>query len=372
MSKAVTIHEVGGPEVLKFETVDVGDPGPGQALLTQTAAGLNFIDTYQRTGLYPLPSLPAVLGMEGAGVVEAVGVGVTEVAVGDRVAYSMAPGAYAERRLVPAAVLVRLPDGISDDQGAAMMLKGCTAQYLLRRTYRVEAGDTILIHAAAGGVGLIACQWAKHLGATVIGTVGSPDKAALAKAHGCDHAIDYTTENFVERVGEITHGAGVPVVYDSVGRDTFTASMGLPPAARAAGELRPILGGDPAFRSGGVGAKGVALPHAPYARQLHRHSRGARRDRHRAVRCGAERRGQDRGESDVPPRGGRHGPPRSRSAEDDRFHRASNATYCVGHRPESCTAHSRKAGAVLPRHQVAPTLPRKRAPLCKRVPPIRP
>ena len=225
MSKAVTIHEVGGPEVLKFETVDVGDPGPGQALLTQTAAGLNFIDTYQRTGLYPLPSLPAVLGMEGAGVVEAVGVGVTEVAVGDRVAYSMAPGAYAERRLVPAAVLVRLPDGISDDQGAAMMLKGCTAQYLLRRTYRVEAGDTILIHAAAGGVGLIACQWAKHLGATVIGTVGSPDKAALAKAHGCDHAIDYTTENFVERVGEITHGAGVPVVYDSVGRDTFTASM---------------------------------------------------------------------------------------------------------------------------------------------------
>jgi len=225
MSKAVTIHEVGGPEVLKFETVEVGDPGPGQALLTQTAAGLNFIDTYQRTGLYPLPSLPAVLGMEGAGVVEAVGVGVTEVDVGDRVAYSMAPGAYAERRLVPAAVLVRLPDGISDDQGAAMMLKGCTAQYLLRRTYRVEAGDTILIHAAAGGVGLIVCQWAKHLGATVIGTVGSPDKAALAKAHGCDHAIDYTTENFAERVREITNEAGLPVVYDSVGRDTFTASL---------------------------------------------------------------------------------------------------------------------------------------------------
>ena len=152
-------------------------------------------------------------------------VGVTEVDVGDRVAYSMAPGAYAERRLVPAAVLVRLPDGISDDQGAAMMLKGCTAQYLLRRTYRVEAGDTILIHAAAGGVGLIVCQWAKHLGATVIGTVGSPDKAALAKAHGCDHAIDYTTENFAERVREITNEAGLPVVYDSVGRDTFTASL---------------------------------------------------------------------------------------------------------------------------------------------------
>ncbi len=225
MSKAVRIHEVGGPEVLKFETVEVGDPGPGQALLRQTAAGLNYIDTYQRTGLYPLASFPVILGMEGAGVVEAVGEGVTEVDVGDRVAYSMALGAYAERRLVPAAVLVRLPDGISDDQGAAMMLKGCTAQYLLRRTYRVEAGDTILIHAAAGGVGLIVCQWAKHLGATVIGTVGSADKAALAKAHGCDHAIDYRTENFAERVREITNGAGVPVVYDSVGRDTFTASL---------------------------------------------------------------------------------------------------------------------------------------------------
>jgi NADPH2:quinone reductase len=225
MSKAVTIHEVGGPEVLKFETVEVGDPGPGEVLLRQSAAGLNFIDTYQRTGLYPLPSFPAVLGMEGSGVVEAVGVGVTEVDIGDRVAYSMAPGAYAERRLVPAAVLVRLPDGISDDQGAAMMLKGCTAQYLIRRTYRVEAGDTILIHAAAGGVGLIVCQWAKHLGATVIGTAGGPDKVALAEAHGCDHAIDYTTEDFVERVGEITNGAGVPVVYDSVGRDTFLTSM---------------------------------------------------------------------------------------------------------------------------------------------------
>ena len=225
MSKAVTIHEVGGPEVLRFETVDVGDPGPGEVLLKQSAAGLNFIDTYQRTGLYPLPSFPAVLGMEGAGVVEAVGVGVTEVDIGDRVAYSMAPGAYAERRLVPAAVLVRLPDGISDDQGAAMMLKGCTAQYLIRRTYRIEAGDTILIHAAAGGVGLIVCQWAKHLGATVIGTAGGPDKVALAEAHGCDHAIDYTAEDFVERVGEITNGAGVPVVYDSVGRDTFLTSM---------------------------------------------------------------------------------------------------------------------------------------------------
>ena len=225
MSHVVRIRQVGGPEVLRWEDVDVGNPEAGQALIRQTAAGLNYIDTYYRTGLYPVASLPVVLGMEGAGVVEAVGQGVREVSVGERVAYCMAIGAYAERRLVQARVLVRLPDGISDEQGAAMMLKGCTAQYLLRRTYTVKPGETILIHAAAGGVGLIACQWAKHLGATVIGTVGSPDKAAVANAHGCDHPINYKTEHFVERVQEITKGAGVPVVYDSVGKDTFTASL---------------------------------------------------------------------------------------------------------------------------------------------------
>ena len=225
MSKVVRIRQVGGPEVLRWEDVDVGNPEAGQALIRQTAAGLNYIDTYYRTGLYPVASLPVVLGMEGAGVVEAVGQGVREVSVGDRVAYCMAIGGYAERRLVQARVLVRLPDGISDEQGAAMMLKGCTAQYLLCRTYTVKPGETILIHAAAGGVGLIVCQWAKHLGATVIGTVGSPDKAAVAKAHGCDHTINYKTEHFVERVQEITRGAGVPVVYDSVGKDTFTASL---------------------------------------------------------------------------------------------------------------------------------------------------
>ena len=225
MSKVVRIRQVGGPEVLRWEDVDVGNPEAGQALIRQTAAGLNYIDTYHRTGLYPVASLPVVLGMEGAGVVEAVGQGVREVSVGDRVAYCMAIGGYAERRLVQARVLVRLPDGISDEQGSAMMLKGCTAQYLLRRTYTVKPGETILIHAAAGGVGLIAWQWAKLLGATVIGTVGSPDKAAVAKAHGCDHTINYKTEHFVERVREITHGAGVPVVYDSVGKDTFTASL---------------------------------------------------------------------------------------------------------------------------------------------------
>lgn len=226
MTKAIRIHETGGPEVLRWEEVEVGQPGPGQARIRQTAVGLNFIDIYHRTGLYPPPSLPATLGLEGAGVVEEVGPGVEEVNPGDRVAYAGGPlGAYAEARLIPADRLVRLPTNISDAQAAAMMLKGMTAQYLLRRTYRVQKGDTILVHAAAGGVGLLMCQWAKHLGATVIGTVGSDDKAELARAHGCDHPIVYTRENFMQRVRELTNGAGVPVVYDSVGKDTFMGSL---------------------------------------------------------------------------------------------------------------------------------------------------
>jgi NADPH2:quinone reductase len=225
MTRAIRIHEHGGPDVLSWDEVDPGTPGAGQALIRQTAVGLNFIDVYHRTGLYPVPAMPAVIGNEGAGVVEAVGDGVSVVAVGDRVAYSMSLGSYAEQRVVDAARLVRLPEGITDRQAAAMMLKGCTAQYLLRRIYPVKAGDTILLHAAAGGVGLIACQWAKHLGATVIGTVGSDEKAELARAHGCDHPIVYTRENVVERVKAITDGGGVPVVFDSVGRDTFTTSL---------------------------------------------------------------------------------------------------------------------------------------------------
>ena len=225
MTRAIRIHEHGGPEVWRGDEVDPGTPGTGQALIRQTAAGLNFIDVYHRTGLYPVPAMPAVIGNEGAGVVEAVGDGVSEVRVGDRVAYCMSLGGYAEQRLVDAARLVRVPDGITDQQAAAMMLKGCTVQYLVRRIYPVKAGDTILLHAAAGGVGLIACQWAKHLGATVIGTVGSDEKAELARAHGCDHPIVYTRENVVERVKALTDGAGVPVVFDSVGRDTFMASL---------------------------------------------------------------------------------------------------------------------------------------------------
>jgi NADPH2:quinone reductase len=225
MPHAIRIHETGGPEVMRWEDVDVGDPGPGQIRLRQTAIGLNYIDTYHRTGLYPI-ELPCVLGMEAAGEVDAIGQGVDGLAVGDRVAYASPPlGAYAEQRLMPADRVVKLPDAIDDRQAAAMMLQGMTAQYLLRETYRVQPGDTVLIHAAAGGVGLIACQWAKALGATVIGTVGSPEKAELAKAHGCDHPINYREEDFVGRVKEITDGAGVPVVYDSVGKDTFDGSL---------------------------------------------------------------------------------------------------------------------------------------------------
>ncbi len=221
----IRIHKTGGPEVLQWEEVTVGDPGDGQARIRHTAVGVNFIDTYHRSGLYPLP-LPSGLGSEGAGVVEAVGPGVTHVKVGDRVTYAGGPpGSYSEARLMPADRLLKIPDGISDQTAAAMMLKGMTAQYLIRRTYKVQSGDTVLFHAAAGGVGLIACQWLKALGVTVIGTAGSDEKAALAKAHGCDHVIVYTREDFPKRVRELTGGKGVPVVYDSVGKSTFLGSL---------------------------------------------------------------------------------------------------------------------------------------------------
>jgi NADPH2:quinone reductase len=219
------LYQTGGPEVLQWEEVQLGEPGDGQARVRHTAVGVNFVDTYHRSGLYPL-SLPSGLGSEGAGVVEAVGPGVTHVWPGDRVAYAGGPpGSYAEVRLMPADRLVKVPEGISDQQAAALMLKGMTVQYLIRRTYKVQPGETVLFHAAAGGVGLIACQWLKTLGATVIGTVGSDEKAELAKAHGCDHAIVYTREDFAKRVREITGGRGVPVVYDSVGRSTFAGSL---------------------------------------------------------------------------------------------------------------------------------------------------
>ncbi len=225
MTRAIRFERVGGPEVLQLQTVDLAPPAAGEVTVRHAAIGLNFIDVYHRTGLYPLP-LPSGIGLEAAGVVEAVGEGVTEVAVGDRVAYAGGPvGAYAEARNLPAHRLLRLPDEIFFDTAAAMMLQGLTAAYLLRRTYRVQPGDAVLIHAAAGGVGLIACQWARALGATVIGTVGSPAKAELARAHGCQHVIDYSREDFAARVREITGGEGVAVVYDGVGKDTFAGSL---------------------------------------------------------------------------------------------------------------------------------------------------
>ena len=226
MPRAIRIHRTGGPDAMQWEDVELGAPGPGEVRIRHEAVGLNYIDVYFRTGLYPAPSLPFSPGMEGAGVVEAVGEGVDALAVGDRVAYAAPPvGSYAEERLMPADKVVKVPAGIDSRQAAAMMLQGMTVEYLLRRTRPVRSGDTILFHAAAGGVGLIACQWAKHLGATVIGTVGSDEKAELARAHGCDHPIVYTRESFAERVGELTNGAGVPVVYDAVGRDTFEGSL---------------------------------------------------------------------------------------------------------------------------------------------------
>lgn len=225
MTKAIRILKTGGPEVMEYVDVDLPAPGPGEALIRQMACGLNFIDVYFRTGLYAQP-LPAGLGMEGAGVVEAVGAGVSHIQPGDRVAYAGRPcGAYAEARVLPADILVKLPDAIGFETAAAMMLQGLTVQYLFRRTFRLQGGETILFHAAAGGVGLIACQWARALGVTMIGTVGSDEKAELAKAHGCVHTINYNKENFVERVKEITGGQGVPVVYDSIGKDTFTGSL---------------------------------------------------------------------------------------------------------------------------------------------------
>jgi NADPH:quinone reductase len=225
MNHAIRVHEHGGPEKMVWEEVPLPDPKPGEALVRHQAVGLNYIDVYFRTGLYKAPTMPTTIGMEGAGVVEAVGEGVIVVKPGDRVAYAGALGAYAEARCVPAEKLVVLPDGIDAKQGAAMMLQGMTAQYLLRRTYKVQQGDTILVHAAAGGVGLILCQWAKHLGATVIGTVGSQEKAELARKNGCDHVILYREEDFAKRVKEITGGEGVPVVYDGVGKATFPASL---------------------------------------------------------------------------------------------------------------------------------------------------
>ena len=224
MAKAVRYHKQGGPEVMQYEDVTVGEPAQGQVRIKHTAIGVNFVDTYQRSGLYPM-QLPQVAGNEGAGVVEAVGAGVTDLKAGDRVAYTGLPGSYCETRLVPADRMVKLPPGVSDEQAASMMLKGLTVHYLIFSTYAVQKGDTVLWHAAAGGVGLIACQWLKALGVTTIGTAGSEEKMALAKAHGAAHVINYSKDDFVKRVKEITGNKGVPVVYDGVGKATWDGTL---------------------------------------------------------------------------------------------------------------------------------------------------
>ena len=256
MTHAIRIHSTGGPEVLKWEEVTVGTPAPNEVRLKATAIGLNYIDTYHRSGLYKIP-LPSVLGREAAAVVEEIGSAVTDLKVGDRVAYAASPiGAYAEARLMLADKLVKIPAGISDKQAASMMLKGITAQYLLRRIHPVKPGDTILMHAAAGGVGLILCQWARHLGATVIGTVGSDEKIALAKSNGCDHVINYAKEDFVARVAEITDGKKCNVVYDGVGKDTFLKSLDCVRPLGLVAVFGNASGAVPPFDIGLLGAKG--------------------------------------------------------------------------------------------------------------------
>ena len=225
MTNAIRVHDYGGPDVLKWEEVEIGPPGPGEVKIKQNAVGLNYIDVYMRTGLYPQPALPFIPGMEGAGVVTEVGEGVRDLKVGRRVAYAGQPGAYTQERVIQADRVVKIAPGIPDEIAAAIMLKGMTAQYLLRRTYKVGPETTLLFHAAAGGVGLIACQWASSLGATVIGTVGSAGKALIARAHGCDHVINTREEDLVAKVKEFTKGRGVDVVYDSIGKDTFPASL---------------------------------------------------------------------------------------------------------------------------------------------------
>lgn len=255
MPHAIRMHKTGGPEVLKYEEVPLQSPKAGQIRIQQTAVGLNFIDTYHRSGLYPL-EMPATIGMEAAGVVDAVGRGVKGLKEGDRVAYCTIPGSYTDIRVVPANRVVKLPSWISDEQAAAMMLKGLTAEYLIRRTYRVKKGETVVFHAAAGGVGLIACQWLKQLGVKVIGTVGSDAKAKLAKRHGCTYPVLYKKENLVKRVEKITRGKGVPVVYDSVGASTFESSLDCLAPRGTLVSFGNASGPVPPFNTGILGQKG--------------------------------------------------------------------------------------------------------------------
>ncbi len=318
MSKAFRFHRYGGPEVLRFEEVDVGEPGPGQVRIRNTAVAVNYRDVLMRSGIHAVKALPSGIGLESAGVIEAVGPQVTGFSIGDRVAYAGMPeGSYAQLRIVPAARLIALPAGIDERTAAAMMIRGMTARSLLRETYRVKKGDTILLHAAAGGVGLIMCQWAKHLGATVIGTVSSDEKAAIARAHGCDHPIVYTREDFAKRVREITGGEGVPVVYNSVGKATFEGSLRclsrrgvMASFGEASGDPDPM----PPRRLGALGS--IYLTHPSVSNYIVRHRR------RRSLRHGLERQDPDRDQHDLRARGRAVRARGSRGAPDDGVDRA--------------------------------------------------
>ena len=330
MAHRISAKQHGGPEVLEYQAYDVPAPGPGEALVRHAAIGLNYIDVYHRTGMYP-GSLPLTPGMEGAGTVEAVGPGVTDLAPGQRVAYAGAPvGAYADLRVMPAAILVPLPDAISFDTAAAMMLKGMTAQYLLRQTYRVQPGDHILFHAAAGGVGLIVGQWAKHLGAVAIGTVSSPAKAELARAHGYDHVIDYSREDFVARVKEITGGEGVPVVYDGVGKDTFLRSLDCLRPLRHGRELRQLVRPGRELQPGPAQRQGLALRHPADPDDLHPQPRAAPGLRQGPVRRRGQGCGQDRDPPALPAGPGRRRPSRAGRPGHHRLDAADPLTYSAG------------------------------------------
>jgi NADPH2:quinone reductase len=299
MVKAIRIHKTGGPEVLQWEDITLPAPGPGEILVRNRAIGLNFIDTYFRSGLYAAPQMPFVPGNEGAGEILAVGPNVAEFKVGDRVAYVATLGSYAEERIVAAGSVVALPGTVSYEAAASMMLKGMTAEYLLHRTYKVKQGDTILVHAAAGGTGLILCQWGKALGATVIGTVGSQEKAELAKAHGADHTILYREENFPARVKEITGGKLCDVVYDGVGKDTFLPSLDCSAALRRAGELWQCLGRGRAVQSRPARPQGLALRDAADPVHPYRQARDHGRDGCEPVRGRRLRQGDGAGQRDL-------------------------------------------------------------------------
>ena len=325
MVHAIRIHQNGGPEVMQWESVEVGEPGPGQVRLKQHAVGVNYIDTYQRSGLYKMP-MPFITGNEGAGEVVAVGPGVTEFKVGDRGAYASPVGSYAEERLMPVDRLVKLPDSIDYKTGAAMMLQGMTVRYLLRQTYKVGKDTTMLLHAAAGGIGLIASQWAKHLGATIIGTVSTPDKAELAKAAGCTHVINYKTEDFVKRTRELTNGHGVDVVYDAVGKDTFPASLDCLKPLGLFVSFGNASGADRQLRHPGAVGQGLALCDAADAGDLHGQARGPARQRQRAVRRGVEGHRQDQRQPHLCAEGRGAGASRPGGPQDHRLDRAAALT----------------------------------------------